>query len=76
MKQLLIMLITIYRRYISFYLPPSCRFYPSCSEYMLIALREHGLIKGGYLGLKRIFCCHPFHEGGIDPVPTKEMNNY
>ena len=46
-----------------------CRFYPTCSEYARIAFREHGLIRGGWLALRRILRCHPFHPGGHDPVP-------
>jgi putative membrane protein insertion efficiency factor len=48
-----------------------CRFYPTCSSYALEALQLHGTIKGTYLSLRRILKCHPFHEGGIDPVPEK-----
>jgi len=47
----------------------ACRFYPSCSEYAYEAVKRHGAIKGGILALKRILKCHPFHPGGVDPVP-------
>jgi putative membrane protein insertion efficiency factor len=75
MKQFLIKLILIYKRYLSPFLAPSCRFYPTCSEYMVTAIKEHGTVKGLSLGVQRVCCCHPFHEGGFDPVPQKTMKN-
>ncbi|MFT5396100.1 MAG: putative membrane protein insertion efficiency factor [Gammaproteobacteria bacterium] len=75
MKQALIKLITMYQRFISPYSAPCCRFYPTCSEYMANALVEHGARKGLVLGVQRICRCHPFHEGGFDPVPQKIMKN-
>ncbi len=68
MKRILIFLIDIYR-WISKHTPPVCRFYPTCSEYMKQAIVKYGIIKGGWLGLKRIFRCHPGNPGGYDPVP-------
>ena len=62
-------LIRVYQRCVSPLLGPRCRFYPSCSQYMLEALQTHGLLKGLWLGLRRIGRCHPFHAGGFDPVP-------
>ncbi|MCX7706928.1 MAG: membrane protein insertion efficiency factor YidD [Anaerolineae bacterium] len=50
-------------------LPPSCRFYPSCSEYMYQAIDKYGVRRGGWLGLRRLSRCHPWHPGGFDPVP-------
>lgn len=61
--------IIFYQKFISPLLPSSCRFYPSCSEYMKQALIQHGMMKGLYLGSKRILRCHPGQEGGEDPVP-------
>ena len=61
-------LIKAYRYAISPILPPSCRFYPSCSEYALEALGKYGFLKGSWLALKRIARCHPLSAGGHDPV--------
>ncbi|WP_111440998.1 membrane protein insertion efficiency factor YidD [Psychrobacillus insolitus] len=71
MKKLLIGIIRIYQKFISPLSPPSCRFYPTCSHYGLEAVEKHGSIKGSYLAVKRISKCHPFHEGGFDPVPDE-----
>ncbi len=69
MKTILVLLIRIYQRWLSPALPPSCRFYPSCSEYACQAILKHGALKGVYLGARRILRCHPWHAGGYDPVP-------
>ena len=66
---LLIGLVQFYRYALSPLKPSTCRFYPTCSMYMLQALRRYGPLKGSYLGIKRILKCHPFHEGGYDPLP-------
>lgn len=68
LKNFALFLIGIYQK-ISKYTPASCRFYPTCSEYTRQAIVKYGLFKGGWLGLKRICRCHPWNEGGYDPVP-------
>mgnify|MGYP004561553831 FL=1 len=69
-KQIVLFLIKIYQK-ISTLTPPRCRFYPTCSEYTKQAIIKFGLLKGGILGIKRICRCHPFNEGGYDPVPDE-----
>ena len=69
--RLLMLPIAGYRRFISPLLGPRCRFAPSCSEYALTALAEHGAARGLWLAAARIARCHPFHPGGYDPVPTR-----
>ncbi len=64
-----LLLVRFYQRLISPILPRSCRFNPTCSEYTYQAIEKYGLIKGIYLGVKRILKCHPFHIGGNDPLP-------
>ncbi len=68
-----LLIIRIYRYVISPLLGPRCRFYPTCSSYAEEAIKMHGLAKGGWLATKRICRCHPFNEGGVDPVPEKEI---
>ena len=70
-KRLLILLIRGYGYLISPFLGNNCRYYPSCSAYTQEAIERHGALKGIWLGLKRVSRCHPFHEGGYDPVPEK-----
>jgi hypothetical protein len=55
-------------------LGPHCRFHPSCSHYAVEAIDEHGVVKGGWLSIKRISRCHPFNDGGFDPVPKKNSD--
>lgn len=67
--KILIYSIKIYRQFISPLFPPCCRFHPTCSQYAIDALTTFGFWRGGYLAIKRIFRCHPFHPGGYDPIP-------
>ncbi len=69
MKYIGMGLIRLYQRTLSRVLPPSCRFYPSCSQYSYEAIRKYGLLKGSWLGFRRILRCNPFNPGGYDPVP-------
>lgn len=62
------MVIKFYKRYISPLKKPCCIYYPSCSQYALKAIEKYGALKGGWMAIKRILRCHPFHEGGYDPV--------
>ena len=70
MKKPALMFLRFYSEQISPCLPPHCRFHPSCSRYTREAIELNGLIHGSYLGARRILKCHPWHPGGIDPVPT------
>jgi putative membrane protein insertion efficiency factor len=69
MKHILIFLVRVYRLMLSPILPPSCRYYPTCSAYALEALQKYGAVKGTWLAVRRVLRCHPWHEGGYDPVP-------
>ncbi len=69
MKSLFVLLIRFYQKFISPLFPPSCIYRPTCSQYAIEAIEKYGIIKGSYLAIKRILRCHPFHEGGYDPVP-------
>jgi putative membrane protein insertion efficiency factor len=60
-----------YQTYVSPALPPMCRFYPTCSAYAIEALQVHGPLRGAWLTLRRLLRCHPWHPGGIDPVPPR-----
>jgi hypothetical protein len=66
--------IVFYRTFISPLKPPTCRFYPSCSQYALEAIENHGVLRGGWMAVKRILRCHPFHPGGYDPVPPRRSS--
>ena len=69
MRKILIILVRGYQVLVSPWLGARCRFYPTCSDYMAQAIAHHGAIKGIWLGVKRLGRCHPWHEGGHDPVP-------
>lgn len=68
MRGLIVALLDAYQRWISPLLPPSCRFHPTCSEYMRQAVERYGAVRGVWMGLKRLARCQPFCTGGIDPV--------
>lgn len=77
-KSLLILLIDLYRYLISPLFPANCRFHPTCSQYAKDSIIHFGVVKGGVLTLKRLSKCHPYHEGGFDPVPNlnnQDINN-
>jgi putative membrane protein insertion efficiency factor len=61
-------LLVVYKSWISPFLPSACRFYPTCSDYMRQAVEKHGAARGVWIGLRRLIRCHPFCEGGFDPV--------
>jgi uncharacterized protein len=68
-RLLLVALIRLYQLLLSPLLPPACRFYPSCSQYALVAVRERGVLAGTWLAIARFARCHPWHPGGVDLVP-------
>ena len=70
-----VLMIRVYQKVISPLFGPKCRFTPTCSQYAIIALRRFGLLKGGWLTVKRVLKCHPLHEGGEDLVPPNIKNN-
>ncbi len=74
LKKIFISIIRFYQVVISPLKPPTCRFYPTCSQYGLEAVQRFGAFKGGWLTIKRVLKCHPFHPGGVDPVPEKREN--
>lgn len=69
MKKLMIKMVRLYQRVLSPILPPSCRYYPTCSNYAIEAIQRHGALKGSFMGIARILRCHPFVDGGVDKVP-------
>lgn len=75
MRYVLKILIRAYQLVLSPLLGPSCRFYPSCSQYGIEAIDTHGALRGTWLTIKRISRCHPWHEGGFDPVPGRCLNH-
>jgi putative membrane protein insertion efficiency factor len=68
MRKVILLALRTYKRWISPLLPSACRFHPTCSEYMMQAVETHGVLRGVWMGLRRLSRCHPFHEGGFDPV--------
>jgi putative membrane protein insertion efficiency factor len=75
MRYVLMGIIRIYQLVVSPLLGPRCRFHPSCSCYAHTAIERYGVLRGSWLGAKRLFRCHPFSEGGYDPVPDKRSIN-
>lgn len=75
MKKILIALIRFYQWFISPFCPGVCRFRPTCSQYMIEAIKIHGVFKGVFLGTKRLLRCHPWGGSGYDPVPAKNTKN-
>lgn len=69
-RRLIAVAIRVYQYTVSPLLGPRCRFYPSCSQYTLEAVLRFGVLKGGWLGMRRLARCHPWHPGGYDPVPA------
>ncbi|WP_456418415.1 membrane protein insertion efficiency factor YidD [Thiolapillus sp.] len=76
MKRLLIALVRGYQLLISPFLGQNCRYFPSCSAYTIEAMEKHGPLKGIWMGMKRVGRCHPFHEGGYDPVPDPDKKKH
>jgi putative membrane protein insertion efficiency factor len=74
MKMPLLFLLRLYKLGISPFLGQNCRFYPSCSDYAAEAIRTHGALKGSMLAGRRLCKCHPWHEGGLDPVPPHQSS--
>ncbi len=76
LKKTALVFIRAYQICIRGFLPPACRFFPSCSAYCHEAIAQKGLVKGGYLGLKRILKCHPWHPGGVDILENSDKNTH
>jgi len=68
MQRTVLILLEVYKRFVSPLLPSACRFRPTCSEYMMEAVTKYGALRGAWMGIKRIGRCHPLHAGGYDPV--------
>jgi putative membrane protein insertion efficiency factor len=75
-RSLFVGLIKMYQFILSPLFGQNCRFHPTCSCYAVEAITEYGVLKGGYLSVRRIIKCHPFHEGGIDAVPPKQDKSH
>lgn len=76
MRKILIGLIKFYQYIISPYLPPSCRYIPSCSTYSVEAISRFGILRGSWMAMRRIGRCNPWHEGGYDPVPERDGHKH
>jgi len=76
MRKVLTKLIVGYQYLISPFFGPSCRFTPTCSDYAIEAINQHGILKGLWLALRRLGRCHPWHEGGLDPVPCADNKTH
>ncbi|PAU94870.1 membrane protein insertion efficiency factor YidD [Aliifodinibius salipaludis] len=74
MKYLFIGLVRLYQLIISPWMPNSCRYHPTCSQYSIKAFQKHGMLKGLWLTIKRVGSCHPWSKGGHDPVPEPKNN--
>ncbi len=68
-RRVLVLVIRFYQRFVSPMTPPTCRFYPSCSQYAVIAIERHGAVRGTGLAVRRLLRCHPWNPGGVDDVP-------
>ena len=71
MKYAVLEILKLYKTFLSPFLPPACRFTPTCSEYAMEAVERYGVVHGGWLATKRLFSCHPWSRGGYDPVPER-----
>ncbi len=69
MSRIAVTLIKLYKRFVSPLMPPACKFQPTCSVYAVEAIEKYGMIRGGFMAVKRIIRCNPFSRGGYDPVP-------
>jgi hypothetical protein len=72
LRRVLVAPIRAYRRFLSPFLPHHCRFAPSCSQYAIEAVETHGILRGGWLAVRRLLKCQPLHPGGYDPVPERK----
>jgi len=68
MRKLIVAFLRLYKWALSPLLPSACRYYPTCSDYMRQAVEKYGVVRGVWMGIKRVARCHPFHQGGLDPV--------
>ena len=73
MRKLIVAILRLYKWMLSPMLPSACRYYPSCSDYMRQAVEKYGVARGLWMGAKRLLRCHPFHAGGLDPVPELDF---